>query len=128
MDVVSATATAPTTGAAAPSESNARAIDSDFETFLRMLTVQMQNQDPLDPVKSEDFAVQLATFSSVEQQVLTNNLLESIIGQNVVSSMAQYAGWVGMEARAPVPGYFQGDPITVNTDPLAIADTVTMII
>jgi len=47
-------------------------ISSDFETFLRMLTVQMQNQDPLNPVDSSDYAVQLATFSSVEQQVQTN--------------------------------------------------------
>ena len=45
------------------------ALSSDFETFLRMLTTQLQNQDPLNPVDSADFAVQLATFSSVEQQV-----------------------------------------------------------
>lgn len=38
-------------------------ITSDFNTFLRMLTVQMQNQDPLKPIESSDFAVQLATFS-----------------------------------------------------------------
>ena len=38
---------------------------SDYETFLKMLTVQMQNQDPLNPVESSDFAAQLATFSSV---------------------------------------------------------------
>ena len=55
----------------APSSNSA--LSSDFETFLKMLTVQMENQDPLNPVDSADFAVQLATFSSVEQQVLTND-------------------------------------------------------
>ena len=54
-----------TTPPAAPAPS--RAISSDFDTFLRMLTVQMRNQDPLDPIDSADYAVQLATFSGVEQ-------------------------------------------------------------
>ena len=42
------------------------AISSDFETFLKMLTAQMENQDPLNPLDSQDFATQLATFSGVE--------------------------------------------------------------
>ena len=62
--------------AAAPQGAEKPKISSDFETFLRMLTVQMQNQDPLNPIQSSDFAVQLATFSGVEQQVRTNDLLE----------------------------------------------------
>ena len=53
-------------------------ISSDFETFLKMLTVQMKNQDPLNPVESTDYATQLATFSGVEQAVLTNDLLKSV--------------------------------------------------
>ena len=103
-------------------------ISSNFETFLKMLTVQMQNQNPLDPVKSEDFAVQLATFSGVEQQVLTNNLLEALIGQNTLNGMAEYAGWVGMEARAPTAAYFEGSPIEVFTDPPIIADAATLVV
>jgi len=38
-----------------------------FETFLKMLTAQIQNQDPMNPIASSDDAIQLATFSSVEQ-------------------------------------------------------------
>ena len=60
-------------------------ISSDFETFLLMLTTQLENQDPLNPIESQDFAVQLATFSGVEQQVLTNDLL-SDLGQGFGSS------------------------------------------
>ena len=41
----------------------------DFETFLKMLTTQIRNQDPLNPMEGSEFAVQLATFSGVEQQV-----------------------------------------------------------
>ena len=44
-------------------------ISSDFETFLKILTAQIKNQDPLKPTLSSEFATQLATFSSLEQQV-----------------------------------------------------------
>ena len=67
-----------------PATDSTRAeVSSDFETFLKMLTVQMQNQDPLNPVDSSDYAIQLATFSGVEQQVKTNDLLASLGQQRV---------------------------------------------
>lgn len=53
----------------------------DFETFLKMLTTQIRNQDPLNPMEGSDFAVQLATFSGVEQQVQTNDLLQKMTDQ-----------------------------------------------
>ncbi len=49
-----------------PKNESSSNISADFETFLKMLTVQMQNQDPLNPVDSSDYATQLATFSGVE--------------------------------------------------------------
>lgn len=110
-------------GARSASEktSDKAAISSDFETFLRMLTAQLQNQDPLNPVESTDFAVQLATFSGVEQQVLTNKLLTTLGEAFGGSGLAQYGNWVGMEGRAAVPVQFDGNPITVlpKVDPKA---------
>ena len=103
-------------------------ISSDFETFLRMLTVQMQNQDPLNPIDSADYAVQLATFSSVEQQVLTNDLLTSLTGQLSGAGLAQYAGWVGMDAGTTAPAYFDGTPIDLNLTPAAGADTMHIVV
>ncbi len=96
-------------------------IGSDFETFLKMLTTQLKNQDPLNPMESSDFAVQLATFSSVEQQVLTNDLLKGLTGQFGQIGLAQLANWVGMEARAALPVRFDGFPITFygQTSPTA---------
>jgi flagellar basal-body rod modification protein FlgD len=61
-----------------------RALPSDAVTFLNMLTVQMRNQDPLNPMAPTDFAVQLATFSSVEQQLQTNTLLQSMLSQQIL--------------------------------------------
>ncbi|KMW59223.1 Flagellar basal-body rod modification protein FlgD [Candidatus Rhodobacter oscarellae] len=118
-------------GASSASSSSGSAtsgISSDFETFLRMLTVQLENQDPLEPVKSEDFAVQLATFSGVEQQVLTNDLLQDLAGQMTLTGMAQYAGWVGMEARAPVAAFFSGAPITIAPEPERTADAAVLVV
>jgi flagellar basal-body rod modification protein FlgD len=122
-----ATAPAPPTATAA-SDGPSSGLTSDFDTFLKMLTVQMQNQDPLDPIDSADYAVQLATFSGVEQQVKTNDLLESLAGQMALGGLAQMAGWVGQEARAPMPGYFDGSPITISPNPLATADAVELVV
>ncbi len=115
---------APPAGDAVPR----REISSDFQTFLRMLTTQMQNQDPLNPIQSSDYAVQLATFSGVEQQAKTNELLKALGQQVGAMGLAQVAGWVGMEAKAPVPASFTGSPITIYPTVPATADSATLIV
>jgi flagellar basal-body rod modification protein FlgD len=101
---------------------------SDYLTFLRMLTVQMQNQDPLNPIESTDYAVQLATFSGVEQQVRTNDLLASLGAQFSLMGMSQLAGWVGQEARAAAPVWYDGDPVTLSPNPAATADRAVLVV
>lgn len=97
--------------------STASAITSDFDTFLTLLTAQISNQDPLDPMKSEEFAVQLATFSGVEQQVQTNDLLEAVLAQNAGDEFTRMAGWIGNEVRATMPVWVDGDPVTIDPNP-----------
>jgi flagellar basal-body rod modification protein FlgD len=92
-------------------------ISSDFNTFLRMLTVQMQNQDPLNPIDSADYAVQLATFSGVEQQVRTNQLLADMQARFQQMGMAEMASWIGQEARSNAPVFYDGDPVTLSPNP-----------
>lgn len=94
--VTSATST--TTSTSSTSSSSTSTISSDFTTFLKMLTTQLQNQDPTDPIESSDYAAQLANFSQVEQQVKTNDLLSSLSESIGMSGLSQYANWVGMEA------------------------------
>lgn len=86
-------------------------LTTDFETFLRMLTTQLENQDPLNPLESNEFAVQLATFSGVEQQVRTNELLEQMVGG--VGGLSEAARLVGLEVRAEGPAEFTGEPVTL---------------
>ena len=98
-----------------PSETRTNALSSDFETFLTMLTVQMKNQDPLNPIQSSDFAVQLATFSGVEQQVRTNELLTRLAEGFAASGMSGFASWIGQEVRSSGPAAFDGTPLTLLT-------------
>ena len=117
------------TNAVAPSTvTNAKEISSDFETFLKMLTVQLENQDPLNPVDSSDYAVQLATFSGVEQQVQTNDLLKQLSLQLGTGSIAQMASWVGMEARTKAPTHFDGAAITVIPSPATGASAAEIVV
>jgi flagellar basal-body rod modification protein FlgD len=111
-----------TTPAPAPQRGSG-VLNSDFETFLKMLTTQMRNQDPLNPVESSDFAVQLATFSTVEQQVRTNDLLSDLGARITTLGLGQLSGWIGLEARALTPVSFHGQPVTLTAsiDPLADA-------
>lgn len=103
-------------------------ISSDFNTFLKMLTTQMKNQDPLNPMESSDFAMQLATFSGVEQQVRSNQLLESLAAQFSLVGMSQLAGWVGQEARAASDVWYSGQPVTLAPNPVAHADRVVLVV
>lgn len=100
----------PRASAAGTSSAGSFAAKSDYMTFLRMLTVQMQNQDPLNPISSTDFAVQLATFSGVEQQTQTNQLLQAMLGR---MGLAELGGWIGMEVLSAAGAWFDGAPVTL---------------
>ncbi|WP_432448398.1 flagellar hook capping FlgD N-terminal domain-containing protein [Aliiroseovarius marinus] len=110
------------------SEGTDAMIASDFETFLVMLTAQMENQDPLNPIESTDYAVQLATFANVEQQVQTNELLKGMGTQLGLMGMSDIADWVGKEARVAAPVTFDGDPITLSPKPASAADELILVV
>lgn len=123
METTALTATTPK-----PAPAPKAAISADFDTFLKMLTTQMQNQDPLNPIDSADYAVQLATFSGVEQQMKTNQLLDGLIGQFGVIGMSQLAAWVGQEARAAAPVYMDAAPVTLTYATDAQADSAVLVV
>ncbi|GAB1361055.1 flagellar hook capping FlgD N-terminal domain-containing protein [Rhodobacter sp.] len=127
---VTATNSFPTYGGAGSQTeaSKTSVLTSDFTTFLKMLTVQMQNQDPMNPMDSADYAMQLATFSGVEQQVRSNQLLESLAAQFSLVGMSQLAGWVGQEARAASDVWYDGSPVTLSPNPVANADRVVLVV
>lgn len=118
-----------TTTATLPAQSPKSAmLTSDFQTFLKMLTVQIQNQDPMSPMQSTEFATQLATFASVEQQVRANEKLAGLSAQLGVSTMAQLSGWIGMEARVTAPVQFSGAPVMLAPNPPALTDKAELVV
>lgn len=68
---------------------------SDFNLFLKLLTVQMQNQDPLDPMKTDTYTQQLAQYSQIEQTVQQSGTLTQILGQLSTQNIAQASGLIG---------------------------------
>ncbi|MFV0300716.1 MAG: flagellar hook capping FlgD N-terminal domain-containing protein [Paracoccus sp. (in: a-proteobacteria)] len=100
--------------------------NGDFETFLRMLTAQLKNQDPMNPMQGSDFAVQLATFSGVEQQAHTNNLLTQLTRQ-MGGGLGELSGWIGREVRVAGPVWFGEKPLTLDISPDPRADSVQLV-
>jgi flagellar basal-body rod modification protein FlgD len=60
----------------------------NFDTFLKMLTTQLKNQDPTSPMDSKEFTTQLVQFSQVEQSINQNKNLEKLLA----AVMTQQAG------------------------------------
>ena len=118
----------PTSGAAARAGAAPSMITADFQTFLRLLTTQMQNQDPLNPMESTEFASQLAQFSGVEQQVRTNDLLLGLQAGLATMGMGELGGWIGMEARAEMPVNFEGQTVRLAGAPNVLADRMELIV
>jgi flagellar basal-body rod modification protein FlgD len=75
----SANANSSASAAASGSTTGAANIASNFDSFLQLLTTQLQNQDPLDPLDTNQFTQELVSFSSVEQQINMNTNLSTLI-------------------------------------------------
>ena len=92
------------TSAAATSKAR---LATDFDQFLKLLTAQLQNQDPLDPLNSNEFVQQLVSFTGVEQAIATNANLENLIALNKASQAAMAVGYLGTTIQA------EGNKITL---------------
>ena len=66
--------------------------EDQTQAFLQLLVIQMQNQDPLDPMKNEDFLAQLAQFQSLEQQIALTKQNSTIILSTTLSSANSLIG------------------------------------
>ena len=70
-----------------------QSLTSDQSTFLTLLTTQLQNQDPLNPTDTNQFTQQITQMSGVEQQLLSNQLLQQLVSsQGGVTSAANLIG------------------------------------
>ncbi len=85
-------------GAATQAGSDAGTLADNFNTFLVLLTAQLQNQDPLAPMDSTQFTQQLVQFSQVEQQIRTNEQMETLVGQYQAASASAALSYLGKDA------------------------------
>jgi len=89
----------PTTGASAAtntgSVTNSAMIADNFTTFLTLLTTQLQNQNPLDPLDTNQFTQQLVQFAQVEQQMKSNTQLDTLISINQNAQSTAALAYVG---------------------------------
>src|ERR1700734_3492026 len=99
MTISSAASTNPTsstgTGSSTTGNSAMDQLSGNFDTFLQLLTTQLQNQDPLDPMDSNQFTQQLVEFSQVEQQINTNTNLQTLITQGTTNASAITTSYLG---------------------------------
>lgn len=65
------------------------------DDFLKLLVAQLTQQDPTDPMKDTEFVAQLATYSSLEQQMNINKNLETLISLNQNANISAAIACIG---------------------------------
>lgn len=99
-------------------QNNTTGLNADFNTFLTLLTTQLRNQDPSQPMDANQLTQQLVQFSAVEQQMKTNATLETMLSLQQSGQLADAASLVGRDAAVAgevLP--LQGSRAQVNLPP-----------
>jgi flagellar basal-body rod modification protein FlgD len=99
MEVSTVTGAASAVAESAATNADAR-LATTLGDFLLLLTTQLKNQDPLEPMDSSEFTSQLVQFASVEQQISQNRNLEELIKINQVNRAASVVSFLGKRIEA----------------------------
>lgn len=65
--------------ASGTTSSASQRFDEQYTTFLQLLTTQLQNQNPVEPMNTNEFTQQVVAYSGLEQQINTNSQLEQLV-------------------------------------------------
>ncbi len=104
-------------------------LSNNFDSFLKLLMTQLQNQDPTSPLDTNQFTTQLVQFSSVEQQISTNSSLGTLIQLTQSGQVVQSTQMLGHEvsvasAKMPLQNGAGALQFTATTpEPVSIAVT-----
>ena len=93
--IVSAAGTGSSTSTSSTSSTVTTGIADNFQTFLTLLTTQLQNQNPMDPLDTNQFTQQLVQFAGVEQQLKSNEQLKSLLEIEKSAQATQALVYVG---------------------------------
>lgn len=95
MEITAAT----TNTTAAVNDTARRGIAQDFDKFLFLLTQQLKNQDPLQPMETSEFTNQLVQFANVEQNIESNTKLQNILDLQERNGAVSAVGYIGKEVE-----------------------------
>lgn len=125
MDIAALTASTPSTD----SEIAKKSLSENFDQFLTMLTVQLQNQDPLSPMDSSEFTNQLVMFSQLEQDIKANENIEQVIALQKSAEVTAALSYLGKDVKAASSiVYLDGGKTEFSYDMPAGADTASVTI
>ncbi len=103
--MVTATSTTDTYAAIATSQSKTDAATTQLfdntEDFIKLLTVQLQNQDPTKPLETDQLTQQISSLSQVEQQININKNLQSLMGAYAQSQTNSAVSYIGKMVEIP---------------------------
>jgi flagellar basal-body rod modification protein FlgD len=110
--VTSATST---TATASTDTTQQPTINADFNMFVKLLTAQMQNQDPLSPMDTSQYTSQLVQYSQVEQSMAQTSTLKSILSAMSTQDLTQASGLMGHQVTVDSASAGLGDtPVQWN--------------
>jgi flagellar basal-body rod modification protein FlgD len=104
------------TNAAAITDAKTQAASSklsaDYDMFLKLLTAQMQNQDPLDPMDTAQYTQQLVQYSQVEQSIEQTSTLKTMLATMGTQNLTQASSLIGraVETDSATAGLVAGSP------------------
>ena len=127
MDTSTVSSTTATSGLSTYSASAAAELDENYDLFLSILTTQLETQSPLDPVDTEEMTSQLIQYSQVEQQILTNQYLESLVLSTNEQSAETALGFLGKDVTYNASGQdYSGSDVTWTMEVPEDAESLTL--
>lgn len=93
----------------------------DKDDFLKLLCVQMKNQDPMDPMEDMEFISEMASFSSLEQMLNINSSVEGIASQISANKTQQAMMYLGTNVVSNATDD-NGNPISGTVDMVGFSD------
>ncbi len=96
--------TASTTGSssstAADLSSGLSSYQNEYQTFLTLLTTQLKHQDPTSPMDPNQFTTELVQMTGVQQQLLSNQLLQTLVNNSPSGGVTNDVGLIGKDVTA----------------------------
>ena len=100
LNSTSSASASSSSGSTSDLATGASSLSSDYQTFLTLLTTQLQNQDPTSPLDPNQFTTELVQMTGVQQQLLSNQLLQTLVNDSPASGVSSAVSLIGKDVTA----------------------------